>query len=78
MVYYGVNTKQPLLMRMAGIPLRLAKSISKIIPKDETLTLTQIRSKISNLATDEWQSIVPTGSRLNGDDWKRLSEILVK
>lgn len=78
MVYYGVDNEQALLMRMAGIPRRLAKSISKIIPKNETLSLTQIRSKISNLTTDEWQSVVPVGSRLNGEDWKRLSEILVK
>ncbi|WP_286883084.1 DEAD/DEAH box helicase [Sphingobacterium sp. UBA5980] len=78
MVYYGVDTEEALLMRMAGVPRRLAKSISSIIPDNETLSLTQIRSKISNLSSSEWDSITPSDSSLTGSEWKKLSEILVK
>lgn len=78
MVYYGVDTERALLMRMAGIPRRLAKSISKIIPENETLSLTQIRLKINELSNSEWNSVVPPGSHLTGEDWKKLSNILVK
>ncbi|MCX2481848.1 DEAD/DEAH box helicase [Pedobacter sp. MC2016-15] len=78
MVYYGVDTEGALLMRMAGVPRRLAKSISSIIPHDETLSLTQIRSKISNLSSSEWDLITPSHSTLTGSEWKKLSEILVK
>jgi hypothetical protein len=78
MVYYGVDTEDALLMRMAGIPRRLAKSLSTIIPKDQTLSLTQIRAKINDLSMAEWNSHIPKGSKLTGDDWKKLSQILVK
>lgn len=78
MVYYGVDTEDALLMRMAGVPRRLAKSLSKILPKNQTLSLTQIRSRINNLSTAEWNSLVPPGSTLSGQEWKKLSEILVK
>lgn len=78
MVYYGVDTEEALLMRMAGVPRRLAKSISKIIPKNETLSLTQIRARINGLTTKEWNSVVPKGSGLTGQEWKKLSEILVR
>lgn len=78
MVYYGVDTEDALLMRMAGVPRRLAKSLSKILPKDKTLSLTQIRAKISGLSNSEWNAMVPSGSTLSGEDWKKLSSILVK
>lgn len=78
MVYYGVDTEDALLMRMAGVPRRLAKSLSKILPKDQTLSLTQIRAKINDLSNAEWNAMVPSGSTLSGQDWKKLSSILVK
>ncbi|MEO8965593.1 MAG: DEAD/DEAH box helicase [Gammaproteobacteria bacterium] len=78
MVYYGVDTKDALLMRMAGVPRRLAKPLSQIINKNETLSLTQIRTRINSLSASQWDSITPQGSGLTGKEWKILSAILVK
>lgn len=50
MIYYGVDTEDALVMRMAGVPRRLAKALSQIIPKDQTLSLTQVRARINNLS----------------------------
>lgn len=78
MVYYGVDTESALIMRMAGVPRRLAKSLSQIITADKTLTLSQIRNRIINLSDNEWGAAAPQGSSLSGEDWKKLSEILIK
>lgn len=78
MVYYGVDTEQALIMRMAGVPRRLAKSLSQIIGREETLTLSEIRRRINNLSDVEWENIVPRGTSLSGRDWKKLSQILIK
>ncbi|MDL5247126.1 DEAD/DEAH box helicase [Leptospira weilii] len=77
LVYYGVDSKESLLMRMVGVPRRLAKSMSKII-ENENPSLTQIRTKIKNLQNNDWDSLKPSNSLLSGMEWKRLTEILVR
>jgi len=78
LVYFGVDSKDSLMMRMAGIPRRLAKSLSQIIEKDETISLTKLRNRINGLTNNEWDSVIPSDSILSGMEWKRISEILVK
>lgn len=78
MIYYGVDTQEALLMRMAGVPRRLAKPLSKIFSSEKTSTLSQLRERISNLSDSEWNRITPKESSLSGSEWKKLSEILVK
>jgi hypothetical protein len=78
MIYYGVDTEDALLMRMAGVPRRLAKSLSHIVPKNETLSLTDIRKKIGSLSDEQWTKFIPKNSNLSAQDWKKLAHILVK
>lgn len=78
MVYYGVDTEQALLMRMAGVPRRLAKSLAQIVPTNEVLSLTQIRSRINNLNDAQWRKCVPENSSLSANEWKKLANILVR
>lgn len=78
MVYYGVDSESALLMRMAGVPRRLAKSLSTIINNNEKLTLSEIRNRINTLSEAEWNAIAPKNSGISGKDWQQLSAILVK
>ncbi|HCE46770.1 MAG TPA: hypothetical protein DET40_24750 [Lentisphaeria bacterium] len=77
-VYFGVDTKEALLMRMAGIPRRLAKPMSQIISNEKSISLSQIRKRINGLTGNDWDSIAPKDSKLSGQEWKRISEIMVK
>jgi hypothetical protein len=78
LVYFGVESKEALLMRMAGVPRRIAQPLSGILKKDELPTMTQVRKRINNLPNSEWDNLVPKGSNLSGQEWKLISEILVK
>lgn len=78
LVYFGVDTQDALLMRMAGIPRRLAKTMANVIDKKESLSLSQLRTRIKGLTNNDWDACVPSDSRLSGSEWKRISEILVK
>ena len=78
MVYYGVDSEDALVMRMAGVPRRLAKSLSQILPKDQTLSLTQVRARINNLTVADWDKFIPKNSGLSGAEWRTLAQILVK
>lgn len=77
LIYYGVDTKEALLMRMAGVPRRLAKSLGAVL-NTENLNLSQLRNTINSLSAEEWNKLAPEYSNLTGVEWKQLSEILVK
>ncbi|MEN5234348.1 DEAD/DEAH box helicase [Sphingobacterium faecium] len=78
MIYYGVDTEKALLMRMVGVPRRLAKSLSHLIDANEKLTLTDLRYKINNLTDLDWKNIVPRDTTLSTVEWRKIAEILVK
>lgn len=78
MVYYGVDSEDALLMRMAGVPRRLAGSLSGILAKNETVSLTELRKKINTLAENQWSEFIPKNSGLTAEDWKKITKILVK
>lgn len=76
-VYFGVDNKEALLMRMVGVPRRLANSLTKVIDMDELAALSTLRKRIDGLSNADWDAAAPTNSSLSGQEWKRLTEVLV-
>lgn len=78
-VYYGVDNKKALAMRMLGIPRTLSGSLSQIIEGDMTnYSFSQLRNDIRAMSSRTWNSMVPESSRLSGEEWKRIVDILIK
>jgi hypothetical protein len=77
--YYGVNNEKSLALRMIGIPRGLSSSLSQIIEKDiSSYSLNGIRKIIKGLGNSDWDNLKPEKSSLTGEEWKRISEILIK
>lgn len=78
-VYYGVGDKKALAMRMIGVPRSLSASLSQIIDDDiSNYTYKQLREHVNSLSLREWDTVIPRGSRLSGEEWKRIADILMK
>lgn len=78
-VYYGVDNKKALALRMVGVPRILANSMSPILKDDiDGYSFSSIKGLVKNLPNREWAALCPTGSSLSGDEWKRLVDILIK
>lgn len=78
-VYYGVDDVKSLALRMIGVPRTLAKSLSPVLSDDlSTYTLSSLKSTIHNLSSSDWNAHIPEGSKLSGDEWKRVVNILMK
>lgn len=77
LVYYGVDSKEALILRMTGVPRRIAKSLVPILD-GEKKTLSQLRNRIKGLTLSDWDGLTPSTSSLTGAEWKRIAEILVK
>jgi hypothetical protein len=79
MIYYGVDNEKSLALRMVGIPRSLSFSLSSIIEKDiNQYSYNDIRKMIKGMTNTDWDSLKPKKSKLNGQEWKRISEILIK
>jgi hypothetical protein len=78
-VYYGVDNEKSLAMRMIGIPRELSSSLSRIIEKDvNEYSFQELRKRVNSLTDADWDSFKPPHSTLSGQEWKRISEILMK
>ena len=78
-VYYGVDNKKALAMRMLGIPRALSGCLSQIIEGDmSNYSFSQLRNNIKSMSNQTWDSMVPSSSRLSGKEWKRIVDILLK
>ncbi|MBN1328048.1 MAG: DEAD/DEAH box helicase [Candidatus Heimdallarchaeota archaeon] len=79
MVYYGVDNEKSLALRMVGIPRTLSFSLSSIIEKDvNKYSYNDLRKMIKGLTNSDWDSLKPKKSNLDGQEWKRISDILIK
>jgi len=79
MVYFGVDTEKSLAMRMIGVPRILAVSLQNILEDNlNQYSFSDLRNRIKNLPDTDWDALKPSSSTLNGMEWKRISEILVK
>lgn len=78
-VYYGVNEKKSLALRMIGIPRSIAPNLSQIIENDvSTYSFTKLRKTINELPLRDWDALTPSSSKLSGEEWKRVVDILME
>jgi hypothetical protein len=78
-VYYGVDDKKALALRMIGIPRSLSPSLSQAITDDVSkYSFVKLRKTISDLPLRDWDALSPNNSRLSGEEWKRIVNILME
>lgn len=78
-VYYGVDNVKSLALRMIGIPRSLSMSLSQAVSDDiSTYSFTRLRNLINGFSLGDWDDLKPTKSRLSGEEWKRVVNILMK
>ena len=78
-VYYGVDDKKALALRMIGIPRSLSPSLSQVISDDVSkYSFVKLRKAISDLPLRDWDSLTPRNSKLSGEEWKRIVSILME
>ena len=78
-VYYGVDDKKALALRMIGIPRSLSPSLSQAITDDVSkYSFVKLRKTISDLPLRDWDALVPPKSKLSGEEWKRVVSILME
>ncbi|GHV56171.1 hypothetical protein FACS1894182_02190 [Bacteroidia bacterium] len=79
LVYFGVDNEKSLALRMIGVPRSLSASLKNML--DDTLnqySFNRLRNKVKTMSNSDWDNFKPSNSTLNGMEWKRISEILVK
>lgn len=78
-VYYGVDSEKALALRMVGVPRVVASSLTQALTGDiSTYSYKKIRQIINNLSVRDWDALIPRNSRLSGEEWKRIVNILMK
>jgi len=78
-VYYGVDDKKALALRMIGIPRSLSLSLSQAITDDVSkYSFVRLRKTITDLPLSDWDALSPTNSKLSGEEWKRVVGILME
>lgn len=78
-VYYGVDNSNALAMRMLGIPRSLSSSLSGIISGSMSeYSFSKLRRLINSLTVDNWDEFRPLNSKLSGEEWKYIVNILMK
>lgn len=78
-VYYGVDDKKALALRMIGIPRSLSPSLSQAITNDVSkYSFVKLRKTISDLPLRDWDALSPKNSKLSGEEWKRIVSILME
>jgi replicative superfamily II helicase len=79
LVYFGVDNEKSLALRMIGVPRSLSISLQNVLEKDlNQYSFKDLRNKVKSLTNADWDTLKPSNSQLNGMEWKRISEILVK
>jgi superfamily II DNA/RNA helicase len=79
LVYFGVDNEKSLAFRMIGVPRSLSFSFQNLLDKNlNQYSFKDLRNKVKNLSNADWDTLKPSNSKLDGMEWKRISEILVK
>lgn len=74
-----MDNEKSLALRMVGVPRLLSGSLSQIIDQDiSTYSFNGLRKMIKELQNSDWDTLKPSGSALTGQEWKRITEILIK
>ena len=79
MVFYGVDRKEAIAVRMLGVPRSIAAGLSQIVfDKKKPQSYNDVRKRVSELSIRDWESIAPQNSSLNGEEWKSITDILLR
>ena len=80
MMYFGVQTEAAVLMRMNGVPRGIAEKTGALFfdrVRNTTLRTPQLaRAFLRELPAEEWNTILPAGSYLVGEEYKRIWAVL--
>ena len=78
-VYYGVDSSNALAMRMLGIPRSMSSSLSNVISGNiSEYSFSKLRNIIQSLSLNDWDSLKPQQSRLSGEEWKYIVNLLMR
>lgn len=78
LVYYGVDDEKALMLRMVGVPRSISKTMANFFDKSpELYRLSDVRKKIKDFSSRDWDDISPNTSVLSGQEWKRIAQILI-
>ncbi|WP_459507640.1 DEAD/DEAH box helicase [Aquirufa ecclesiirivi] len=79
LVYFGVDNEKALAFRMIGAPRALSFSLQNILDKNlNEYSYKSLRNRVNSLTNSDWDGLKPSNSSLNGMEWKRISEILIR
>jgi hypothetical protein len=76
-LHYGVNTDEGVLMRKNNVPRSIANRLGELYSASVAgeifnQSAASVNTWISQQGTDSWNSVRPAGSRLSGEDYKRI------
>lgn len=78
MIYYGVKKPDAVIARMVGVPRGVADGIANyVIKEDRPKSYNEVRRRVRSLSSSDWANIVPKGSKLNGEEWKQITNMLL-
>jgi len=76
MIYYGVPSEDAVLMRMNGVPRSAATPLGKMFMRREKRISPESPAHatefVKGLKPEDWDKIVPKGSRMNGEDYRKV------
>lgn len=79
LVYFGVDNEKSLALRMVGVPRNLSFTLKNALDNDlKQYSFQKLRKMIREFKNSDWDSLKPSNSTLDGMEWKRITEILVK
>ena len=80
MTYFGVDRKEAVWLRMAGVPRVIANSAGELWRRtivSEPGSFQEIRNWISDLSDNDWRQIIPSESELTPREIRSLCSLLV-
>jgi len=79
MIYYGVKSKEAIAVRMLGAPRGISNKLAEVLfVNQEPTSFNEVRKKINDLSLSDWENIIPQNSGLSSNEWKSITDILLK
>lgn len=80
-LHYGVNTDEGVLMRKNNVPRSIANRLGELYNASVNGEIFNqssdtVNNWLSQQSNETWNNVKPVGSRLSGEDYKRIWEKL--
>ncbi|MCL6448084.1 MAG: hypothetical protein K6U04_08045 [Armatimonadetes bacterium] len=76
MVYHGVRTKEAVALRMLNIPRVVAEGLAAQWRQAGEVKFSRAGEWLAETTPEQWERALPQGSKINGQEAKKLWEIL--